>query len=202
MVTGLGAAVPDRILTNLELAEMVDTSDEWIRTRTGIRERRIAADDAVTSDYAAKAAEIALKHAKLSAEELDMIIFATVTPDMYFPAAACFLQEKIGALNAVAYDISAACTGFLYGFSIADGLISAGKKSGGLKKENFASKFPIGVNPTYVIIPKMKRPKAHNQSFLLIFFKRSRFLKSHQFHLLPSCLYRINAIANNNTNGT
>ena len=127
MVTGLGAAVPDRILTNLELAEMVDTSDEWIRTRTGIRERRIAADDAVTSDYAAKAAEIALKHAKLSAEELDMIIFATVTPDMYFPAAACFLQEKIGALNAVAYDISAACTGFLYGFSIADGLISAGK---------------------------------------------------------------------------
>jgi len=127
MITGLGASVPDRILTNLELAEMVDTSDEWIRTRTGIRERRIADDEAVTSDYAAKASEIALQQAKLPPEELDMIIFATVTPDMYFPSAACFLQEKIGAVNAVAYDISAACTGFLYGLSIADGLITSGK---------------------------------------------------------------------------
>lgn len=127
MVTGLGSSVPERVLTNLELAEMVDTSDEWIRTRTGIRERRIANNGDVTSDYAAKGAKIALQQANLSAEELDMIIFATVTPDMYFPSAACFLQEKIGAVNAVAYDISAACTGFLYGLSIADGMITSGK---------------------------------------------------------------------------
>ena len=94
MVTGLGAVVPDKILTNQELAEMVDTSDEWIRTRTGIKERHIAEDGKATSDYAADAARLALDQANLPAEELDMIIFGTVTPDMYFPSAACFLQEK------------------------------------------------------------------------------------------------------------
>lgn len=127
MITGLGAVVPDKILTNHDLAEMVDTSDEWIRTRTGIRERRIAEAGKGSSFYAAKAAEIALKQANISAEELDMIIFATVTPDMYFPSAACFLQEKIGAVNAAAYDISAACTGFIYGLNLADGMISTGR---------------------------------------------------------------------------
>ena len=127
MVTGLGAEVSKRILTNEELAKIVDTSDEWIRTRTGIKQRHIAEDGKATSDYAAAAARKALKHAGISAEELDLIIFATVTPDMYFPAAACFLQEKIGAVNATAFDISAACTGFIYGLTIADGLIASGK---------------------------------------------------------------------------
>ncbi len=127
MVVGLGSAVSKKILTNAELAKIVDTSDEWIRTRTGIRQRHIAEDGMVTSDYAAQAARIALKHAYVSAEELDLIIFATVTPDMYFPAAACFLQEKIGAVNATAFDISAACTGFIYGLSLADGMIASGQ---------------------------------------------------------------------------
>ena len=95
MVSGLGAAVPEKILTNHELAGMVDTSDEWIRTRTGIRERHVAEDGKATSDYAAEAAQLALKQANLPAEELDMIIFGTVTPDMYFPSAACFLQEVV-----------------------------------------------------------------------------------------------------------
>jgi 3-oxoacyl-[acyl-carrier-protein] synthase-3 len=127
MITGLGAVVPEKILTNHDLAEMVDTSDEWILTRTGIRERHIAENGKATSDYAADAARLALENAKLPAEEIEMIIFGTVTPDMYFPSAACFLQEKIGAVNATAFDISAACTGFIYGLSIADSMISAGR---------------------------------------------------------------------------
>lgn len=127
MITGLGASVPEKILTNHDLAGMVDTSDEWIRTRTGIRERHIAKDGKATSDYAAEAARFALEQADLAPSELDMIIFGTVTPDMYFPSAACFLQEKIGAFNAAAFDISAACTGFIYGLTLADGMIAAGK---------------------------------------------------------------------------
>jgi len=127
MVTGLGAVVPEKILTNHELAEMVDTSDEWIRTRTGIKERHIAEDGKATSDYAADAARLALDQANLPAEELDMIIFGTVTPDMYFPSAACFLQEKIGAVNATAFDISAACTGFIYGLTLANGMVASGQ---------------------------------------------------------------------------
>ena len=127
MITGLGVGVSKKILTNQELAKMVDTSDEWIQTRTGIRTRFIAEEGKVTSDYAAQAAKIALKQADLAAEELDLIIFATVTPDMYFPAAGCFLQEKIGAINATAFDISAACTGFIYGLTIADSMIACGR---------------------------------------------------------------------------
>ncbi len=115
MLAGLGASVPEKILTNHDLAELVDTSDEWIRTRTGIRERRIAEEGTVTSDYGAEAARIAMKQANVTPEEIDVIIMATVTPDMYFPSAACFVQEKIGAVNAAAFDISAACTGFIYG---------------------------------------------------------------------------------------
>ena len=127
MLTGTGHAVPERVLTNRQLAEMVDTSDEWIRTRTGIVERHIADDNKGTSDYAALAAKEALEEANLAPEELDLILLGTVTPDMYFPSAACFLQNKIGAVNAAALDISAACSGFLYGLTLAEGMIAAGK---------------------------------------------------------------------------
>ena len=127
MITGTGHAVPEKVLTNHDLAEMVDTSDEWIRTRTGIVERHIANDNEGTSDYAARAAKEALKEANLAPEDMDLILFGTVTPDMYFPSAACFLQEKIGAVNAAAMDISAACSGFLYGLTLAEGMIASGK---------------------------------------------------------------------------
>lgn len=127
MITGTGHAVPERVLTNRQLAEMVDTSDEWIRTRTGIVERHIADDNKGTSDYGALAAKEALEEANLTPEELDLILLGTVTPDMYFPSAACFLQNKIGAVNAAALDISAACSGFLYGLTLAEGMIAAGR---------------------------------------------------------------------------
>ncbi len=114
-VIGIGRYVPEKILTNFDLEKMVDTSDEWIRTRTGIQERRIAADNENTSDLAYKAAVKALEDANISAEDLDMIIVATVTPDQPFPTVSCMLQEKLGAKKAAAYDVSAACAGFMYG---------------------------------------------------------------------------------------
>lgn len=114
-VIGIGRYVPEKILTNFDLEKMVDTSDEWIRTRTGIQERRIAADNEDTSDLAYKAAVNALENANISAEDLDMIVVATVTPDQPFPTVSCMLQEKLGAKKAAAYDVSAACAGFMYG---------------------------------------------------------------------------------------
>jgi 3-oxoacyl-[acyl-carrier-protein] synthase-3 len=116
--------VPDRILTNDDLSKMVDTSDEWIRTRTGIRERRIAAANEATSDLATKAAKRALEQAGVSAEELGLVIVATVSPDTFFPATACYVQKKLGARNAVCFDVSAACSGFLYALNIARQFIS------------------------------------------------------------------------------
>lgn len=112
-VTGVGHYAPEKILSNADLEKMVDTTDEWIRTRTGIRERRIL-ENGATSDMCAKAIESLLKHRGISAEEIDIIIVATVTPDMFFPATGCIVQEKIGAKKAWAFDISAACSGFLY----------------------------------------------------------------------------------------
>lgn len=111
--------MPKKVLTNDELEKLVDTSDEWITTRTGIKERRIAAENETTSDMASEAARRALEMAGISAEELDLIIVATVTPDMFFPSTACFVQRKIGATKAVGFDISAACSGFLYAFQTA-----------------------------------------------------------------------------------
>jgi 3-oxoacyl-[acyl-carrier-protein] synthase-3 len=124
-IVGTGSYAPERRLTNADLARMVDTSDEWITTRTGIKERRIAAKDENTSDMAAKAALNALEQAKVKPADVDLIIVATATPDMLFPATACFVQKKIGAKNAACLDISAACAGFLFGIEIAQQFITS-----------------------------------------------------------------------------
>ena len=110
--------MPGKILTNADLEKMVETSDEWITTRTGIKERRIAAQDEFTSDLAAKAAVRAMKMAGVTADQIDLIIVATITPDMPFPSTACLVQHKIGAKRAAAFDIEAACSGFIYGMEI------------------------------------------------------------------------------------
>jgi 3-oxoacyl-[acyl-carrier-protein] synthase III len=125
-ILGIGKFVPEKKLTNFDLEKMVDTNDEWIRTRTGIEERRIAGDDMDTSDMAFNAAEAALKNAGVSAESLDMILVATVTPDQPFPTVACMLQERLGAVKAAAMDISAACAGFMYGMITAKQFIETG----------------------------------------------------------------------------
>jgi 3-oxoacyl-[acyl-carrier-protein] synthase-3 len=117
-ITGVGSYVPEKILTNADLEKLVDTSDEWITTRTGIKERRISAKDEFTSDMAAKAAQRAMKMAGVTASQIDLIIVATITPDMPFPATACFVQQKIGAKRAAAFDLEAACSGFIYGLEI------------------------------------------------------------------------------------
>jgi len=122
-ISGVGSHVPSRILTNAELERMVDTSDEWIFTRTGIRERRLAAKTEFTSDLAAQAALRAMHQAGVAAEQIDLIIVATITPDMPFPSTACLVQRKIGALRAAAFDLEAACSGFIYGLEIAQQFI-------------------------------------------------------------------------------
>jgi len=126
MITGMGMAVPEKVLTNFDLEKMVDTSDEWIRTRTGMVERRIADENTATSDLCTEAAEKALKDAGMSAKDLDVIIIATVTPDTLFPSTACYVQRNLGATNAAAFDISAACSGFLYGLTVGDSFIRGG----------------------------------------------------------------------------
>ncbi len=125
-ILATGRYTPEKVLTNADLEKMVDTSDEWIVTRTGIRERRISAPEQASSDLAFEAAKRALAKANISAEELDMIIVATVTPDTMFPSTACILQDKLGAKKASALDISAACTGFLYGITTAAQFIGNG----------------------------------------------------------------------------
>ncbi|MGB5879284.1 MAG: beta-ketoacyl-ACP synthase III, partial [Thermoanaerobaculia bacterium] len=126
LVMGTGRAVPDRVLTNAELEKMVDTTDEWIMERTGIKERRIAAADESLSDFALPAAERALESAGISGSEVDMVICATVSPDMAFPATATLIQDRIGAPGAAAFDLSAACTGFIYGMGIASQFLETG----------------------------------------------------------------------------
>jgi 3-oxoacyl-[acyl-carrier-protein] synthase-3 len=113
------------VLTNAELEKLVETSDEWITSRTGIKERRIAAEGENTSDLASKAALAAMENAGITAEEIDLILVATVTPDMFFPSTACFVQTKIGAKNAACFDVSAACSGFLYALEIAQQFITS-----------------------------------------------------------------------------
>ncbi len=126
MIAGTGSFVPDKVLTNLDLEKMVNTSDEWIMTRTGIKERRIVGEEMATSDLALKAAERALKATGVSPSEIDLVLIATITPDMAFPSTACLVQDRIGAKKAAAFDISAACSGFVYGLSIADQFIRNG----------------------------------------------------------------------------
>lgn len=125
-MAGTGSYLPEKVLTNEELATLVDTSDEWIVTRTGIKERRIAREDEFTSHMASAAAKKALEQAGMTAEEIDLIIVATITPDTPTPATACHVQQQLGAKNAVAFDISAACSGFLYAMKIAKRMIVAG----------------------------------------------------------------------------
>lgn len=117
-ITAVGSYVPERIMTNADLEKVVDTTDEWITTRTGIKERRIAAENEFTSDMAAKAAQRAMEKAGVTADQIDLIIVATITPDMMFPSTACLVQNKIGAKKAAAFDIEAACSGFIYAMEI------------------------------------------------------------------------------------
>ena len=125
-ITGLGTYVPDRVLTNDELAELVDTSDEWITERTGIKERRIAAPEQAMTDLAQPAARIALERAGVKSAELDLIIVATVTPDMMFPTTGSLLGDLLPAPDAAAYDLLAGCTGFVYALAQAHAMVSAG----------------------------------------------------------------------------
>lgn len=117
-IVGVGAYVPEKILTNAELERMVDTSDEWIVSRTGIKERRLAAENETTSDMASLAAMRAMQNANITPDQIDLIIVATLTPDMMFPSTACLVQHKIGARRSAAFDIEAACSGFIYALEI------------------------------------------------------------------------------------
>jgi len=125
----IGAYIPEKILSNADLETMVDTSDEWITKRTGIKERHIAAEDEYTSDMGAKAAAVAIERAGLTAEEIDLVLCATVTPDYFnMPSTACIISEKLGIRNVQAFDISAACSGFVYLLSVAKAFIESGMK--------------------------------------------------------------------------
>jgi 3-oxoacyl-[acyl-carrier-protein] synthase-3 len=124
-IIGTGSYVPEKRLTNEDLSKIVETNDDWITTRTGIKERRIAAKDENTSDMAARAALKAIEQAKISSDEIELILVATATPDMLFPATACFVQKKIGARNAACLDIAAACAGFIFALEIGQQFITS-----------------------------------------------------------------------------
>src|SRR6187455_3434584 len=117
-IISVGSYVPEKVITNADLEKMVETSDEWITTRTGIKQRRIAAETEYTSDMAAKAALLAMQRGNITADQIDLIIVATITPDMMFPATACLVQNKIGARRSAAFDVEAACSGFIYALEI------------------------------------------------------------------------------------
>ncbi len=125
-IAGTGSYLPSRVLTNAALAERVATSDEWIRTRTGIAQRHIAADDEQTSDLALAAARAALAAASMAPADVDLIIVATTTPDMIFPSTACILQDKLGVHGGAAFDVQAVCSGFVYALAIADKMVASG----------------------------------------------------------------------------
>jgi 3-oxoacyl-[acyl-carrier-protein] synthase-3 len=125
-ITGTGFYVPDKVLTNQDLEKIVDTSDEWITSRTGIKERRVVSEDQATSDLSIEAARIALENAGLKVKDIDLIIVATSTPDTLFPSTGCWVQKGLGAGTIPAFDISAACTGWLYGMIVAEALILKG----------------------------------------------------------------------------
>ncbi|MEK6683521.1 MAG: beta-ketoacyl-ACP synthase III [Nitrospirota bacterium] len=125
-ITGTGSYLPERIMTNRDIERLVETTESWIVERTGIRERRIADEDEAASDLAVHAARRALEMARVDAKDLDLIIVATATPDMFFPSTACIVQDRIGARRAAAFDLSAACSGFLFALSVADQYIRNG----------------------------------------------------------------------------
>lgn len=125
-ILGTGSYFPNKVLTNADLEKIVETSDEWISTRTGIKERRIAASGEYTSDLAYKASLEAIKAANIKPEEIDLVLVATITPDMFFPSTACFLQTKLGLNSIPAFDFSAACSGFIYGVATAKAFIESG----------------------------------------------------------------------------
>jgi len=127
-IAGTGSYVPERVLTNADLEKMVDTTDEWITSRTGIKERRIAAPGEATSHMATRAAQRAIEAAGITAADIDLIIVATISPDTFFPSTACHVQRNLGAARAVAFDISAACAGFLYAMQIARHFINSGNR--------------------------------------------------------------------------
>ncbi len=124
-IIGTGSYVPEKVLTNADLEKLVDTTDEWIVTRTGIRERRIAAEGEHTSDLASKAALKAIEQAGIVPDEIDLIVVATATPDTFFPSTACWVQRKIGASNAACFDVSAACSGFVFALEVAQQFITS-----------------------------------------------------------------------------
>ncbi len=126
VIAGTGSYLPKKVLTNKDLEKIVETSDEWITARTGIKERHIVSKEEAASDLGAKAAISALRQAKVNVSEIELIIVTTVTPDMFFPATACIIQDKIGATNAAAFDLNAACSGFVYGLSVAEQFIKTG----------------------------------------------------------------------------
>jgi 3-oxoacyl-[acyl-carrier-protein] synthase-3 len=125
-ISGTGSYLPEKLLTNADIEKLVDTNDQWIVERTGIRNRHIAADDQATSDLALIAAQRAIEAAGLTAHDIDLIIFCTVSPDQVMPSAACMLQKKLGARQVMAFDLSAACSGFVYGLTVADQFIRTG----------------------------------------------------------------------------
>lgn len=125
-IIGTGSCLPDRAMTNHEFESLVDTNDEWIRSHTGICERRVADENTATSDLSIIAAQRALENAGLKPEDIELIIVATVTPDMAFPSTACIVQKNLGAVNAAAFDLEAACTGFLYGLAVAQNFVATG----------------------------------------------------------------------------
>ncbi|MBE0433683.1 ketoacyl-ACP synthase III, partial [candidate division WOR-3 bacterium] len=125
-IAGIGSYAPDKILNNADLEKIVDTSDEWIRTRSGIRERRIAAENQATSDLATIATQRALKSAGIKAKDISAIVVGTATPDMPFPSTACLVQKKIGAPPVISFDVSAGCTGFLYALAVAESFVANG----------------------------------------------------------------------------
>ena len=122
-IVGLGSFAPDRVVTNHDLSQMVETSDEWILSRTGIRERRFAGDTETTSDLATEAARRAMANAGVKPEDIDLVVIATITPDMAFPSTACLTQAKLGLGKVCSFDLEAACSGFLYGLDVADALL-------------------------------------------------------------------------------
>ena len=149
-ITGVGGYVPPRVMSNAELEKLVDTNDAWIRERTGIRERHVADSGVATSDLATAAAKILLESRGMSPEEIDLIVVASVTPDMMFPATACLVQDKLGATNAWGFDLSAACSGFVYALTV-------GAQFGNLPRVTYRMKETSG-NLTKSVL-RLNRPR-------------------------------------------